>query len=53
MAWQVKNLINIHEDADSIPSLAQWVNDPGFATNRGIGHSYGFVMVTDIAMVVA
>ena len=27
VALQVKNLISIHEDASSIPGLAQWVKD--------------------------
>ena len=28
MTQQVKNLTSIHEDADLIPDLAQWVKEP-------------------------
>ena len=28
VAWQVKNLTNIHVDEGSIPGLTQWVKDP-------------------------
>ena len=41
MARLVKNLTNNHEDASSIPSLAQWVKVSSTAMSCGIGRRHG------------
>ena len=38
MVQQVKNPTHIYEDVDSIPGLAQWVND---LASCSVGHRHG------------
>ena len=42
MAHGVKNQTSIHEDADSIPSLTQWVKRSSIAASCGVGRRHGW-----------
>ena len=38
MAQRLRNPTRNHEVVDSVPALAQWVNDLAFAMSCGVGH---------------